>query len=1053
MFTRVRIRICHSSPISVISLHLQALNGQSNAHHHPSFLSHSRLLSVKAAPAKNVAKSSTLEWLRSMAAEGTPPVGKSVKRPAARKPTDSSGSLVKAFDKLPYLAVLLQDGKLYDTKLFPGFGPIKVSALFSDMGGPEKLLTALEKNDTSALVEVGKLRATASADMCGIWELLWSHFPEQTAWEMINLAGLAKEDLANFRSALEFDRDLKEDWFGTLQRLNTGRQARKRIEAFAEFHRKPLTREQKIALYAKSLLSESSQVCVTSQELIDLISREQNELGLPVPLFRVADSAEAKADLLHKSLSLSGRDFHLDDETKSIYLAHVFQCERRVARMLAERIYFTNQSTAPHLKYDASAVSAGLSPEQRDAVTRGVKSHLFLLTGGPGTGKTFCFGQMLRAWEHGGSRVEVASFTARSAQNLKDIAGAAQAMTIHKAFGASYPGAGFSVSRLDCDVFVLDEATMVDLDLFDQILSRLDKQRTALLLLGDPDQLPAVAPGSVFRDLFDDRLASLVPQARLREPRRQTGTFDSPIHRMAQMVNSGVVPDASCLTKASVTFFKAENLNPSHDRAMWINAFPRKETITTVVEEIFKRFSPDDVQVLVSGRAEVHNVYLKHIFRKAKAKQSAQGGHHRHRPASWNHHTFGAETSARYVVGDRVMHTKNDRDRDVMNGEIGEVVEVRPGGDVKVMYHRPDRLIEYSSRLNLGDLTLAYAMTVHKSQGCEFPVVVTVLEPFNLPWTKQMLFTACTRAKEWLFLVGMEQTLKASVATTERRNSNLVTNILDHLQVMREQGLTIGEVSSSNGSVLDEEPVLDVPKSSPAHKPSPIQGDSGPLPSASMASPRDFAVARFVELRIAAWTEPPASPSPPQPSIKPKGAKPVPDDGDGMSPEELRWLEEMASQRVGDVSSTTTQLSSVAPSLFAPEESESPPSEMQAKRPQGRPPKNPHVLPPAELESPPSDMKAMRPRGRPPKNPHLRSLSRVVVQGETAEQSPPQMKKVSTKGKQVLTSRDVTDEVITVPSSMQDGTVYEVNVTKKSCTCKGFQMRGRCKHLDAVTVK
>ncbi len=403
-----------------------------------------------------------------------------------------------------------------------------------------------------------------------------------------------------------------------------------------------------------------------------------------------------------------------------------------LARLAAARSRVAGAVGDPDLDPD-------LTDEQRDAVTAALARPVSVLTGGPGTGKTRTVLSIVRACEAAGLRLALCAPTGRAARRLEEVTGHG-ASTIHRLLEArGVPGAGFrfaydAARRLPHDVVVADEASMADLRLA-LALVRAIPSGAHLVVVGDADQLPSVGPGAVLRDLLLPAAAPLVSATRLTVVHRQAAR--SRIVTLAHQVNAGALEDAAYL-------------HPRRDGDVF--AVPeRTEAVAARVAAIVAErapahfdVAPADVQVLAPmyrGPAGVDalNDALKERLNPARGRPSVGGFHE----------------------GDRVVQTRNDAEAEVANGDVGEVASVdRADGVLQVAF--PQGLVDYDLQ-HAADLAPAWCLTVHKSQGGEWPVVVLVLDAGHrvMLW-RELVYTAVSRAARGLLLVGAPHLLAAA---------------------------------------------------------------------------------------------------------------------------------------------------------------------------------------------------------------------------------------------------------------------------------------------------
>ena len=425
------------------------------------------------------------------------------------------------------------------------------------------------------------------------------------------------------------------------------------------------------------------------------------------------------------------------------------EAERDLAAGLARLIHAERPRLVPYADHVDPAPE--LTSGQADAV-RAVFSHpVTVLTGGPGTGKTRTVEEVVLAAEAADLEVALCAPTGRAAKRLEELVGRS-ATTVHRLLEARPTGgSGFTFrygrfERLPQDLIVVDEVSMCDTWLAERLVSAVD-DGAHLLLVGDPDQLPSVGPGDVLRDIVRSRV---VPVTALTEIHRQAA--GSRIVGLARELLGGAVGP---LKGADGDVFLAEE--------------PRRGAIVPRVVQAVAERAPDyfgvevdDVQVMAPvyrGPAGVDALNLA-----LKAALNPPGG----RP-----------DVAGYHVGDRVMQTRNDPELDVANGDVGRVVDLSArDGSLRVAFPRGE--VTYT-RDQARDLTAAWAVTVHKSQGGEWPVVVLVCDRSHraMLW-RNLVYTGVTRAQRALIVVGQLEALQ--LAARHDRPSERRTGLAWRLQ-------------------------------------------------------------------------------------------------------------------------------------------------------------------------------------------------------------------------------------------------------------------------------
>lgn len=450
---------------------------------------------------------------------------------------------------------------------------------------------------------------------------------------------------------------------------------------------------------------------------------------------------------------------------EAVYLHDLYEAEQYVAFRLSEMARGEQVPPAgldgliDRIQAEQGIVYA---PQQRQAVELAAASQVMLLTGGPGTGKTTSLRGVLALFDQLGLETALAAPTGRAAKRLGELCGM-EAATIHRLLETQYdPRSGRLVFARDeddplrADAVIVDETSMVDILLMRGLLSAL-RPECRLILVGDPDQLPSVGPGNLFSDLIR---SGVVPMVRLTEIFRQAA--ESAIVRNAHGVNRGELPD---LRDNKHDFFFLRRKDPAR----------AAETIVELVQTRLPNnmgIPPEQIQVLSPTRKRVTGTAALN-----RAIQEAVNPPAPDRPER----RFGEYV---FRQGDRVMQVRNNYDviwkdglttgMGVFNGDIGRIVEVDNRSEL-ITVDFEGRLVEYTPDM-LGELEPAYAITVHKAQGSEYrAVILSVSDGAPVLLTRGVLYTAITRARELLILVGDEDVVARMTANDrqQRRYSGL----------------------------------------------------------------------------------------------------------------------------------------------------------------------------------------------------------------------------------------------------------------------------------------
>jgi exodeoxyribonuclease V alpha subunit len=393
-----------------------------------------------------------------------------------------------------------------------------------------------------------------------------------------------------------------------------------------------------------------------------------------------------------------------------------------------------------------------LSQEQRDAVAAAVGEKILIITGGPGTGKTTIVSCILDLFRRLGSRVMLMAPTGRAAKRLSETTGA-EAATIHRSLEFSPQNGGFkrnAAEPLKTDVVIVDEVSMVDTYLMHHLLRAIPPP-ARLVLVGDVNQLPAVGPGNILKDLID---SGVLPVKRLTQIYRQAR--ESLIVENAHRINQGAYPVlARKVGERDFVFQELEDPDAVHRRLLWLVADLLPKTYA---------FDPvKDIQVITpmhKGRLGVAS--LNHDLQSRLNPRSPV-------------YTWGDRHFRR---GDKVMQLRNNYFKEVFNGDQGLVWGYnRDAGQLTVNFE--GRLVNYEAG-ERDEITLAYAVTVHKAQGSEFPAVVLVLTTQHyMLLQRNLLYTALTRGKRLVVLLGSKKALGMAIRNDRpiRRYTDLAAKL------------------------------------------------------------------------------------------------------------------------------------------------------------------------------------------------------------------------------------------------------------------------------------
>ena len=434
-------------------------------------------------------------------------------------------------------------------------------------------------------------------------------------------------------------------------------------------------------------------------------------------------------------------------DTPCVFLGALYRAERAIAERLldiaAGRLPWPPIDVERALPWVERKSSLSLAPGQADAVRLALASKAVVITGGPGVGKTTIVDAILRILAAKGVERVLCAPTGRAARRMSEATGL-EARTIHRLLEVDPRSGGFrrdADNPLDCGLLVVDEASMVDVMLMRALLAAVP-DAAAVLIVGDVDQLPSVGPGQVLADVI---ASGAVPVVRLTEVFRQAAR--SRIVTSAHGINRGAVPDLSRPDGDSDFYFvPAEDPETAAIRI-----------VDLVKTRIPKRFGFDavrDIQVLCpmnrgGAGARSLNIELQAALNPAGERKVERFG--------WT-----------FAPGDKVMQIENDYDKEVYNGDIGQVADVDPeAGELTARFDGREHVYAFGE---LDTLVPAYAATVHKSQGSEYPaVVIPVLTQHYAMLRRNLLYTGVTRGKRLVVLVGQTKAVAIAVRNVSGR--------------------------------------------------------------------------------------------------------------------------------------------------------------------------------------------------------------------------------------------------------------------------------------------
>ena len=522
-----------------------------------------------------------------------------------------------------------------------------------------------------------------------------------------------------------------------------------RIAEKLGFSKDSALRAQAGILYVLSRQADEGHVCYPYEPLIEKC-QEVLQLSREIVVEALGEIATAQKVVIEVRNDNAER---FTQEERQVYLSQLYLCERESA----QRLKMLTLAPKSIRRIDADKAiqwlqeqfPIPLAREQVAAVRRAVEDKVLVITGGPGTGKTTIVKAVLTIFSKLQVRIMLAAPTGRAAKRLGEVAGLG-ARTIHRMLEYSPQKGSFrrnEKSPLPCDLLIVDEVSMIDIVLMHHLMKAVPTGAT-LILVGDVNQLPSVGPGSVLQDIID---SGAVAVARLNEIFRQAR--ESSIVVNAHKINAGQMPSLKVSGSELDDFYFIEQEDP-------------QEVLRIIVElaseRIPRRFGVDpvdDIQVITP----MHKGIVGSANLNLELQEMLNPGEDR---ITW--------IGKKFRINDKVMQICNNYEKEVFNGDIGRITRIDTEfRELTICFDGRNVLYDYN---DLDEIVLAYAVSVHKSQGSEYPaVILPLLTQHYVLLQRNLIYTAVTRAKNLVVVVGTKKALTIGIKNdkTQRRYSSL----------------------------------------------------------------------------------------------------------------------------------------------------------------------------------------------------------------------------------------------------------------------------------------
>ena len=473
-------------------------------------------------------------------------------------------------------------------------------------------------------------------------------------------------------------------------------------------------------------IGEGGHTCIPQEKLIE---RAAETLGV--------DNSCAEVGLQRAILDggVIAEPSIADPNVKMIYSLRCYSNERKIADKLQLMLNFPRENNDEE---EADFLNPNLNEQQREAVNNCFNHKISIITGGPGVGKTTTIDEITKQARQRKLKTYLAAPTGRAAKRMSEATGW-QAKTIHRMLITKEEDQDFVYNEgkhLKCDLLIVDEVSMLDLALATKLFSALAPD-TSVVLVGDKDQLPSVGPGAVLHDLIESGAIPIVVLEQVYRQEEGSRIIDN-----SHKINHGVFPDIK---------------NPPRDQLgdfYWIDQ-KDPEKIEEIIAEMMVDRIPNRFSIKTS-EIQVLTPMNKGVCGRKSLNEKLQGSLN---DIHKNQMKIGER---KFIVGDRIMQTSNNYDKNVFNGDLGYILDINSTlKTFDIMFE--NEIVNYSFD-DIDQISLAYAVTIHKAQGSEFPaVIIPVISHHFVMLQRNLLYTGVTRAKRLLILVGQRESLQRCI--------------------------------------------------------------------------------------------------------------------------------------------------------------------------------------------------------------------------------------------------------------------------------------------------